>query len=355
MASSDRVVAAVVTYNRKGMLLECLESLARQEHPVDRVVVVDNASTDGTPEAIVESGVGSRIAIDYVRCERNGGASEGFHYAIRHARSRDADWIWVMDDDCEAPERSLSTLLAHPRARDAQAAVLAPAVRDAEHRLLPLNRGWLRPRWFLGPLVPMADADFARDELCVDHVSFVGMLVRMDAARRVDPPKRDLFIWWDDLEWCLRLREAGRLWVTPGAEIIHKDPRPVADTGLRARLADFSGGVEFRAGWKWCCGVRNLVFCGRRHGFMNAGQAAAFTLVSIVRALLADRRRLRLARLMAAFARDGWRGRFRNVPPAEWTDLAEARDPLAALSAGALTYERETDTAPRTLDPAAGR
>ena len=355
MASSERVVAVVVTYNRKELLLECLEGLARQEHPVERVIVIDNASTDGTPEAIAASGVAERITVDHVRVERNGGASEGFHYAIRHAREHDADWIWVMDDDCEAPAGCLATLLAHPRAQDPGAAVLAPAVRDAGGDLLPLNRGWIRPRWFLGPLVPMAAEDFARDELEVDHVSFVGMLVRMDAARRIDPPKRDLFIWWDDLEYCLRLRAAGRLWVTPAAEIVHKDPRPVADTGVRARVEDFAGGVEFRAGWKWCCGVRNLVFCGRRDGFMNAGQAAAFTLVSIVRALLADRRRLRLARLMGAFARDGWRGRFRNVPPSEWSELAEAGDPLAALSAGALRYERETDSPARTLDAAGGR
>ena len=341
----------MVTYNRKALLLDCLRSLHAQTHPIERIVVIDNASTDGTPEALAESG----LEVDHVRVQRNGGGAEGFHYGVVHARRLDADWIWLMDDDCEAAPETLETLLAHPRAGAADTAVVAPAVRDAGGDLLPLNRGWIRPRWFLGPLVPMAAEDFARDEVRVDHVSLVGPLVRMDVARRTDPPRRDMFIWWDDLEWALRLGRHGGLWVLPGAEIVHKDPRPVADTGLRARLQDFSGGIEFKAGWKWCCGLRNLVFCGRRHGFMNAGQAAAFTLVSIVRALLADRRRLRLARLMGAFARDGWAGRFRNVPPAEWQELAEAPDPLAALSEHALRYDRETDTPADRLGAVAGR
>ena len=351
MASSDRVVAVVVTYNRAELLLDCLRSLHAQTHPVERIIVVDNASTDGTPEALEASG----LAVDHVRMQRNGGGAEGFHYGLVHARRHEADWIWLMDDDCEAPPETLERLLAHPRAQDPGTALVAPAVRDAGGDLLPLNRGWVRSRWFLGPLAPMSAEDFTRDEVQVDHVALVGPLVRMDVARRVDPPLREMFIWWDDLEWALRVGREGGLWVLPGAELIHKDPRPVADTGLRARLRDFSGGMEFRAGWKWCCGVRNLVFCGRRHGFMNAGQAAAFTLVAIVRALLADTQRVRLARLIGAFARDGWHGRFRNVPPARWAELAEAPDPLAALGAQALRYDAETDAPARTLGDPVGR
>ena len=45
-----RVTAVVVTYNRKELLVECLEALARQTHPLDRVILVDNASTDDTRE-----------------------------------------------------------------------------------------------------------------------------------------------------------------------------------------------------------------------------------------------------------------------------------------------------------------
>src|SRR5437763_162453 len=83
--SSDSVQAVVVTHNRKGLLLECLAGIARQSHPVRGVLVVDNASTDGTEEALAKSGLGARLRLDYLRLERNGGGAEGFHYGVRHS------------------------------------------------------------------------------------------------------------------------------------------------------------------------------------------------------------------------------------------------------------------------------
>ncbi|MEA2272653.1 MAG: rhamnopyranosyl-N-acetylglucosaminyl-diphospho-decaprenol beta,3/1,4-galactofuranosyltransferase, partial [Solirubrobacteraceae bacterium] len=90
----DSVQAVVVTYNRRALLLECLEGIARQTHPVAGVLVVDNASTDGTREALERSGVADRLRIDYLRLARNGGGSEGFHYGVREAlRPGAADWL----------------------------------------------------------------------------------------------------------------------------------------------------------------------------------------------------------------------------------------------------------------------
>ena len=48
----ERVCAVVVTYNRVELLRECLTALESQTRPVDRILVVDNKSTDGTPEIV---------------------------------------------------------------------------------------------------------------------------------------------------------------------------------------------------------------------------------------------------------------------------------------------------------------
>ena len=61
------VVAVVVTFNRRELLVRCLEALAAQTRPAVRVVVVDNASTDGTLEHLEASGVADRLEVDYVR------------------------------------------------------------------------------------------------------------------------------------------------------------------------------------------------------------------------------------------------------------------------------------------------
>lgn len=348
-SADARVVAVVVTYNRKDMLLDCLRSLAAQTHPVERVVLVDNASTDGTLEAVVEDGLPERLAVDYVRLERNGGSSEGYHYGVKHAREHDCDWVWCMDDDCELSPGALEALLAHPRASDPGTAALAPVVTDERGSYLPLNRGWLKRRWFLSPLVGVGPEHLSSSEVQIEHVSLVGPLVRTSVARQTDPPKRDLFIWWDDLEWSERLAKLGSLWLIPSATLLHKDPRPMADVSLRARWHDFRGGSTFAAGWKWAYGTRNMVFTGLRDGFLTRPRAASLVAVAAVRALFGDRHRLRAAALVVRFARDGARGVFRNVPPGAWSSLAQERDVEAFLAREGLSYDRDVDSEPRRL------
>src|SRR2546423_3422224 len=91
--SSDSVQAVVVTHNRKALLLECLAGIARQTHPVSGVLVVDNASTDGTEAALEASGLGGQFPLDYLRLARNGGGAEGLPHRGRRALSPRARWV----------------------------------------------------------------------------------------------------------------------------------------------------------------------------------------------------------------------------------------------------------------------
>src|SRR5690349_20673166 len=100
----ERVMAVVVTYNRSRLLLECLSALLRQTQPLDRVVLVDNASTDDTVEQLRTHGYLDRPEIDYTRLPTNTGGAGGFHEGLRRAMELGADWMWVMDDDAEPHE-----------------------------------------------------------------------------------------------------------------------------------------------------------------------------------------------------------------------------------------------------------
>ena len=348
--SSESVQAVVVTHNRKALLLECLEGIARQTHPVAGVLVVDNASTDGTEEALEASGLPARMRIDYLRLVRNGGGAEGFHYGVRRALESGADWIWLMDDDCEPPPSALADLLASPRAADPDAVLLAPIVRSPDGDVLPLNRGWTRPRWFRSPLRGLAPEHYLRDEVEVDHVSLVGPLVRTRVAVREEPPRRDFFIRFDDLEWVSRLRRHGGLWLLPGAEIVHKDPRPVAGVGPLALWRDLRRGHRFEESWKLNYGLRNMIWCGRRDGYVTRGRLLSYVAVAAVRALLFQRHRLLSLPLAVLYPRDGWRGRFVNVPPDEWAELPRHPRPLRVLRARALRYDRDVDEPVRRLE-----
>ena len=344
-----RVQAVVVTHDRKQLLLACLEALAAQTHALDGVTVVDNASSDGTDEALGSAEVARRLPIDYVRLVRNGGGAEGFHYGVKHGLAGEADWLWLMDDDCEPAPDALATLLSAPRSSDPGAVLLAPLVETPDGQVLALNRGWLRRRWFKAPLVGLEPQHWARDELRVEHVSLVGPLVRAEAARRTAPPRRDFFIWFDDLEWTARLGRLGGLWLIPASRIVHREERPLTDASASGLARELVRGEPFDSAWKRAYGLRNLIWTGRRDGWFTPARAIAFTAVAALRSLLSGPPRLRALRLTLLYARDGWRGRFLNVAPADWPALADVRDPLGYLSTHALEYRSEVDTPARRL------
>ena len=105
---ASRVVAVVVAFNRRELLLEALAALGEQSRPVDAVVVVDNASDDGSGEAVREG----FPLVDLVTLERNTGGAGGFAVGMAHAlQSHDPSWLWLMDDDTIPTPTALAELV----------------------------------------------------------------------------------------------------------------------------------------------------------------------------------------------------------------------------------------------------
>src|SRR5258708_30897142 len=103
------VAAVIVTFNRKGLLIECLEAVRGQTRPCERVFIIDNASTDGTPELLADEGLldGS---IEYVRLPVNTGSAGGFHEGMRRAYEAGYDWLWLLDDGGRTAPHRLEAL-----------------------------------------------------------------------------------------------------------------------------------------------------------------------------------------------------------------------------------------------------
>ena len=97
--SAMTVAAVVVTYNRKDLLLRCLAAIEQQSHAVDAVFIWDNASNDGTQEALREAGWAERDHVQIIRSEENLGGAGGFHQGMKRAYDAGYDWLWLMDDD----------------------------------------------------------------------------------------------------------------------------------------------------------------------------------------------------------------------------------------------------------------
>ncbi|MCX7697952.1 MAG: glycosyltransferase [Candidatus Goldbacteria bacterium] len=78
MKKKEKIAVIVVTYNRKELLRRCINAILKQTYKVDKIIVIDNASTDGTEEMMTKTYYRNK-KIDYVRLDKNIGGAGGFH------------------------------------------------------------------------------------------------------------------------------------------------------------------------------------------------------------------------------------------------------------------------------------
>jgi rhamnopyranosyl-N-acetylglucosaminyl-diphospho-decaprenol beta-1,3/1,4-galactofuranosyltransferase len=315
----ERVCAVVLTFNRKALLLECLRSVLGQTVPVERVLLVDNASSDGTPELLAEEGLLADPRVEYVRLERNLGGAGGFSHGVARARELPCDWLWLMDDDAEPRPDALERLLGSPAAADPRVAGVCGAVVDPHGTIeARVHRGHFRRR--MTPLPREAYANGAEPE--IDYCSFVGPLFRASAVRAIAPPKAEFFIWGDDLEYCLRLREHGAIRVVPESVIVHKEVGQT-HTNARARFWNRVLGQDIvpfplKDFWKQLFGLRNYVWIKMTYTDQGPVSAAGTIAQFMAKSLMYEERPLRRLPWIVRYGIDGRRGRFVNVDPREW-------------------------------------
>lgn len=87
----EKVIAVIVTYNRIKLLKECLNAVLSQTYKVHKIVLIDNASTDGTADLFIKGGEYDKDVIDYRRMETNLGGAGGFYEGIKICR----DFIYL--------------------------------------------------------------------------------------------------------------------------------------------------------------------------------------------------------------------------------------------------------------------
>lgn len=306
MAGQGRVVAVVVTYNRLGKLRDTLAAL-RGADPAHlaRILVVDNASTDGTADWLAGQ---DDTRLDVLRLDTNSGGAGGFAAGMEAAVARhDPGWLLLSDDDGRPDPGALAAFHAAPRDADA---AYAAAVRFPSGAICDMNRPGLNP--FARPRVAldvlrrgrdgyhMTAADFDGPPREVDNASFVGLFVPRAALDRVGLPDARLFLYGDDALYTLAMRRAGmRVIFDPGLTFTH-DIETQTDAG--------PGPV--RPLWKVYYFHRNRLFMYRYAAgpwFWLLGPAMAALWWQQARRYGPDRAAYR--RLARAGIADGFRGR----------------------------------------------
>lgn len=213
------VCAVVVTHDRRDLLRECLAAIAAQTRPVERTIVVDNASTDGTGEMLASE----FPDVEVVRLERNEGGAGGFHHGLAHAARGQAEWLWSMDDDTIPTPTALEELLAGlDRVADLPApALLASRVLWMDGELHPMNLPW--PRWGDKWLEVRS---VEQRLVAIRAISYVSILIRRESLVRHGLPRTHYFIWGDDIEFTARLLRDEVGYLVPQSVVHHKTVHP---------------------------------------------------------------------------------------------------------------------------------
>lgn len=211
------VCAVVVTRNRRALLAECLAALGAQTRRPDRILVVDNASSDGTGEMLAQD----HPDVEVLALESNLGGAGGFHEGMRAALAGPDDWLWLMDDDTIPTPSCLEALLDAAGRLGEEPALLSSKVVWTDGTLHPMNwPGFERTR------VERVVAASELGLMPLRTATFVSLLVNRRTVTRHGLPLRRYFLWSDDIEYTARVlrREPGYL--VPTSVAVHKTQRP---------------------------------------------------------------------------------------------------------------------------------
>ena len=290
------VVAVVVTHNRRDLLLESLAALHHQTRPLDALVVVDNASTDGSAAAVRDRFPDVQV----VELRRNTGGAGGFASGLCHALSRAGDLVWLMDDDTVPASDALEALLdaraGYPGPPPALVASRVMWIDDREH---PMNRP--RPK----PLSRRAERAAAEQVRCVPirSASFVSVLIAAQVCRERGLPIADYFLWNDDFEFTTRILRGRVGLLCPASVVVHKTRT--------------FGSTDADPGERFFYEVRNKIWMLTRSRSLSPGEKLLYggsTLRRWIRTFASSRERAALRR---ALLRGLWAGVTRAPRPTE--------------------------------------
>jgi GT2 family glycosyltransferase len=247
----ESIATITTAYNAMRILPRQIDALLAQTRPLQEIIVVDNASTDGTSEMLAQR----YPQVTVLRLEKNVGASGGWAAGLKYAAlEKKHDWIWNFDDDTVPAEDALQIMLTSwaEAARESMVGMLAPLPIHQETGVYypPLlwRDGLVKPpKELLDQLVWFADVAVAS-----------GCLVRRDVVETVGLPREDFFMDCFDFEYCLRIRKHGyRIAVVNRCRFLHE----LGDTIVR-RFGGYSHIWAKHSPWREYYMTRNFIYTG---------------------------------------------------------------------------------------------
>lgn len=239
MKEAPTVSIIIVSWNTRDLLRRCLESVYTTLPPISfEVIVIDNASDDGSADAVEERFSGVRV----IRNAENVGFSAGCNAGIRMASGQ---WAMLLNPDAKllpgAVQAMIEFAAAHP-----EAAVIGPKLINSDgtmqkngrrfpyllREILGITRAYkLIWNWF-DRTMEYGRSDFDRTAE-VDEICGACMFVRKAAIDRVGLLDEQFFMYYEEVDWCRRIKQAGwKVYYLPDAHVMHHWAQAAKQTGL---------------------------------------------------------------------------------------------------------------------------
>lgn len=225
---NPKVTCIVLNWNGWQDTIDCLEVLDVSTYSNMTVLVVDNGSTDNSVSRIRDAHPGVAV----IETHRNLGFAGGNNAGIRHALAHGAEYVWLLNNDTTAAPDALSALVAKATSDCRLGAVASVSYyADSPSRVeawagahvnlwCGAGRNSTRPRpdeWF-------------------HSLNGTSLLISKAALEDAGLLDEGFFLYWEDTEFCLRLRKRGwRLGAAGDSNILH---RVNASTGGNKILLD---------------------------------------------------------------------------------------------------------------------
>ncbi len=235
----------ILNTNRREDTLACIRTLEMNAYRNKAIVVLDNASTDGSPAAI-------RQAFPHVQVlalEKNLGYAGNNNVGIAYAMQHGADWVLVLNEDTLLDPDCLR-LMVEAGEEDPKVGIIGPLVYHAdEPAVIQSAGGQLGPHWssiHIGQ--NELDAGQYAQPAFVEWVSGCAIMVRRAVIEQTGVLDERFFYYWEETEWCLRATRAGwkvlnvraaKLW-HKGVQRNYKPAPSVSYYGTRNRFLTFS-------------------------------------------------------------------------------------------------------------------
>lgn len=255
MNPEPRVLIILLTWNHWEVTAACLHALSRLTYPNYDVLVVDNGSADGTPDHIRAD----FPAVDLIENGRNLGFAAGCNVGLRQALAQQVDYALLLNNDTLVEPDMLAQLIA-AAGQLPDAGLLAPQMRYADRPAAIWFSASRRHPWTLeardfGPQGPRRHMP-AGGPIAVDYIFGTAMLLSARALRAVGGFDEAFFMYYEDMDLCLRLQAAGfKLYYVPQARLYHQVSASTERAApLRYGYKARSSVIFFRKhvhGWRW--------------------------------------------------------------------------------------------------------